>query len=208
MHYLSILFFALSSSSDNLIVGLSYGIKKVKINSINNLLVALISGAGTFIAMLLGNFIRSYAHLPSNLIGSILLISFGFYTMSKPYIDEYRNRKKTGLNKVTHSSVETYENIIKHPDLLDTNRSNTIDLNEAITLGFILSLNNVGLGIAASIAGLNVYLTTLFSIFFSILFIPLGYYIGRHLISDKFSPYAELISGAIIMLLGIYELFI
>jgi putative Mn2+ efflux pump MntP len=54
MHFLSAVLFAVSSNMDNLVLGLSYGIQKKRIGWRANLLVALISLAGTALSMLLG----------------------------------------------------------------------------------------------------------------------------------------------------------
>jgi len=78
MNILSVILFALSSSSDNLIVGLSYGAKNVKINFMNNFIISFISGIGTFIAMLFGKSLLQFIPIKcSNIIGSGILIVLG-----------------------------------------------------------------------------------------------------------------------------------
>ena len=207
MHTLSILFFALSSSSDNFIIGLSYGAKKIKISFINNLLVALISCIGTVTAMLFGKlFTRLIAPQYTNMFGSLILILFGLFMLFNTL------KKKSNDNKElicdNSSSVHHYNEMITHPEAVDKNNSKTIEFKEAIILGIILCINNIGLGIGASISGLNIYLTSLSSLIFSILFIKLGYYFGNIVSSGKLAIYSETISACIIILLGIYELFI
>ncbi len=121
-------------------------------------------------------------------------------------------KKKSNSNKElvfgNASKVQHYNNVIKHPEAVDKNNSKTIEFKEAIILGFILCINNVGLGIGASISGLNIYITSLSSLFFSILFIKLGCYFGSIVSYGNLANYSELISACIIILLGIYELFI
>ena len=47
MHVLSALLFAVSANIDCLAIGLSYGIQSVKIDARSNLIIAVISTAGT-----------------------------------------------------------------------------------------------------------------------------------------------------------------
>lgn len=207
MHTLSILFFALSSSSDNFVIGLSYGAKKINISFINNLLVALISCIGTITAMLFGKlFIRLISPQYTNMFGSLILIFFGLFML-------FNTCKKKSNDHIqliydNSSKVQHYNEIISHPEAVDKNNSKTIEFKEAIILGLILCINNIGLGIGASISGLNIYITSLSSLIFSILFIKLGYYFGSIVTSGKLANYSEIISACVIILLGIYELFI
>jgi len=199
MNILSVILFALSSSSDNLIVGLSYGAKKVKINFMNNFIISFISGIGTFIAMLFGKALLQFIPIKcSNIIGSGILIVLGLCLL----INLLRKGNKD------KSDFQLYENALRNPEIIDTNNSKTIESKEAIVLGIVLCLNNIGLGIGASITGLNIFLTSISSLIFSMVFIPIGYCIGEKMLSNKLSKYSEIISISIIIILGIYELFI
>ncbi|HHT98307.1 MAG TPA: sporulation membrane protein YtaF [Clostridiales bacterium] len=201
MGLFSILSFALSSSGDNFIIGLNYGIKKIKINNFMNLIVASISCLGTILAMLLGNLISDLVSPKySNIIGGLTLISFGLYMLITSII-------KTNNNNISKQKTFKYFNLIDNPELLDTNNSKTIDFKEAISLGILLSLNNIGLGIGASIAGLNIVLTSFFSFLFSFLFIKIGFAIGGIFSFSKLSKVIEIVTSCMIILLGLYELF-
>lgn len=198
----------MSSSSDNLIVGLSYGAKKVRINFINNFLISLISGLGTFLAMLSGRAVLQFIpYKLSNIIGSGILILFGIYLLINWLKKEICNRNKAEQKK-NLLEYERYQNTLRNPEIIDTNNSQTIDLKEAFVLGIVLCLNNIGLGIGASITGLNVFITSVVSLIFSLVFIPIGYWIGEKVFTDKLSKYSEIISICIIIILGVYELFI
>ena len=146
MHVLSIIFFALSSSSDNFIIGLSYGAKKIKINFANNLLVALISCIGTVAAMLFGKLIcKIIAPQYTNMFGSLILIIFGVFMLVNIFKKNSKDNKE--LICANASKVYDYNEMIKHPEAVDKNNSKTIEFKEAIILGIILCINNIGLGI-------------------------------------------------------------
>ncbi|KPU44445.1 manganese efflux pump MntP [Oxobacter pfennigii] len=209
MHILSIFLFAISSSVDSLIIGLSYGTKKVRIDFFNNFIASLISGLGTFLAMLFGKVLLQIIPLQwANIIGSGMLILLGMYLLGNFLRKNIDSMKGAGEVNENISEFQRYENTLRSPDVIDANDSKTIEFKEAIILGIILCLNNIGLGIGAGITGLNIYMTPISSLLFSLVFIPIGYYIGEKVIPDKLSGYSEIISICIIVILGIYELFI
>ncbi|MPW25744.1 sporulation membrane protein YtaF [Alkalibaculum sp. M08DMB] len=201
MLIISPLFFALSSNSDALVIGISYGAKKIHFNTVSNIIIALIAGGGTFCSMLFGQIINSYISPQlGSLIGGLSLILFGIYML----IDTIR--KKTENSNTTIADVpETnyFNKVLNHPEIIDTNNSDIIEFKEAFVLGGLLCLNNLGMGIGASIAGLNIYITSFFSFLFSIGFLHIGCYMGQKLLSTKFSTGSEFISASIIILLGV-----
>ena len=203
MHLLSALFLAIASSGDSFVVGISYGIKKVRINLLNNILVAVISGLGTILSMLFGklimNFISAYY---ANMLGSCVLIALGIYMLIISF------RDKSNIYKRDPNHYNGYRVLLDNPDLLDINNSKNIELNEAVSLGFVLCLNNIGLGIGASIAGLNPILTSVFTVIASVIFVPLGCFIGDNLVKNKTARYTDIFAALLIIILGIYEMFL
>lgn len=206
MNIISVLMFSFSASSDSFIIGVRYGSQKIKISFYCNLLIALISCIGTLIAMLFGKVLNTFINpYWANIIGSSLLILLGLYMLLNSFKS---NKKNFESNESTYSGIECYENIIKHPEIIDINKSKTIEFKEAIILGGILCINNIALGIGASIAGLNIFITSLLSMIFSIVFVKFGCYIGNKIVPDKLSDFSEIISSCIIILLGVLEFFI
>jgi len=202
MQILSAILFVLSASTDNFVVCLCYGIKKIKINLSINFLIAIISSVGTVISMELGNLIATF--VPNNftrILGGTILILIGLWAI----ISEFTENKKS--SKTTEkSSLSNIEDILSNPENADKDTSGSIDLKESFSLAIALALNNMGLGIGASIAGLNIILTTILTFFISIITISLGLTIGNKYLSKKLGKYAAVISGLIIILLGIYEM--
>ncbi|NOH14923.1 sporulation membrane protein YtaF [Clostridium cochlearium] len=198
MSFLSILIFAISSSCDSFIIGISYGINKIKINFSSNLLVALISGLGTFLSMLPGAKLINYiSPTQANKFGSLLLILVGICLLINSL------RKKDKLKEES-----SYSTLLKNPEKMDFDSSKNIEIKEAIYLGVFLCLNNIGLGIMASIIGLNIYITSFLSFLFSLTFLKLGCFIGKKVSAYSFNnKIAEISSYVLIILLGIWELF-
>lgn len=192
MDILSSLLFAISANADNFVVGLSYGIKKVKIGLASNFLIALVSLLGTVISMSISKIIVNF--IPeniSNLIGSIMLILIGGWTIVKSLL----------------KSADS-DSILENPKKIDKDNSSNIDIKESVVLALALTVNNSGLGIGAAATGLNIITTSLLTFVFSLLMITVGYFLGSQCLSKIFSKRATIISGAIIIALGIFEIFV
>lgn len=194
MHVLSTLLFVFSSNLDNLAIAIAFGIDNIKVSKSSNLLIALVSGLGTFLAMITGKSIMSFlSPFIANLIGCILLISIGIWLIIDFIIKNSRNS-------------ESYTKILSNPAIVDKDNSKIIDIKESLSLSIALALNNFALGFSASIIGLNIYITSAFTFVFSFICIIIGNSIGRSYISKIFGKYSPIISGSLIIILGIYEL--
>lgn len=205
MILITTLFFAFSSTLDCFAVGLSYGIKKINIKFSSNLLVALISGIGTALSMCLGKaFILIISPSKANILGCLLLIIFGCYMLKTPLKKIICKKKQ----KKSCDYLDNYESLLNNPEVIDADESSNIELNEAVYLGIILSINNFALGIGAGIARLSPVFAGILSVVFSIIFLKAGCFAGSKIRTEKLSMYSDLISGIIIILLGVYELFI
>ncbi|XOQ48596.1 MAG: sporulation membrane protein YtaF [Eubacteriales bacterium] len=201
VNFLSAFLFALSANLDNFAVAITFGMRKIKIGFFINFLIAVIIGAGTFFSMSIGKTVSGF--LPasiSNRIGGILLIGIGIWFLKdffkKPAKKETEEQEqKIDLNRM-----------LKEPEKADRDCSGTIDAKESAVLALALTINNFGMGVGASFAGLEIYTTTLCTFFVSMLFISLGYHVGERCIPKFLSRYVSLLSGAIVILLGIYEM--
>ncbi|MDP4120334.1 MAG: manganese efflux pump [Bacillota bacterium] len=196
MSLLSVFLFGVSSNIDNLVIGISYGVKKIRIPLISNILIAFITFCGTVLLMSVGK--RLAVLIPTefaNAIGSSILILIGLYGIIK-FI---RNLKIIKKNNEPNWPTE-------NPEKYDENNNKQIEMREAITLGILLSINNMGLGIGASISGLNIIPTAIGAFIFSMCSMLLGNALGNSYLSTLFGKYGELVSGLIIIAMGILEL--
>lgn len=184
MRLLPALLFALSANIDCLAIGLSYGIQSVKIDGRSNLVIALLSTAGTLLSMLAGSSLTLFCSPKmANALGSFLMMGIGLWIM----IQERCGKKK---------NLKEY----------DRDASGVIDIKEAIVLGFALSINNIGLGISGSITGLPLFTTCLFTFLCSLLFIAMAQRWIQNKASKWIHSYANTLAALLIFLLGCYEL--
>ena len=88
----------------------------------------------------------------------------------------------------------------------DSDNSGTLNIKEAFVVSLGLMLNNLGTGLAASITGVNVSITVICTFILSIALLMLGKSIGHNVLGSICGKYAPLISGVLLIILGIFEL--
>jgi len=203
MNLITALLLSTSANLDTFAVAISYGIKKIKLSLFSILLITFITTTGTFISMYFGlAFTKIISVDIAAIIGSVMLIGIGLYMI----LDYYKKSKSK--NETLAKDKLTYSQIIDNPIKADKNNSGDLDFKETITLSLALTINNLGIGVAASIAGINIYLNTICTLIITLLSIILGSSIGNSYLSKFFGKYSGLVSGLIIVALGIYECFV
>lgn len=189
MHLFSSVMFALSANIDTLIVGISYGIKKSRIPLLENIIISLITFAGTLCSICMGMQITLF--IPASaarIFGSLILIALGLYYVIKFLLEVMRRQYRTEQRNAEEKEVKK------------------ITIKEAVIIACALSVNNMGMGIGASIAGMGMISTSVSTLLFCILFLYMGNKIGSISVSHAMHKYSGPVSGLILILLGIYEL--
>lgn len=202
MSFLSILLFVIAASLDILVVSLAYGLKDIKINFSSTLVIASISALGTFISMILGKFLVDLIPVKlGDIIGGLVLLVLGFYSI----YSYFKEKKILNSNNSENNSSPTF--ILENPEVADKDKSGNIDFKESLALSLALALNNFGLGIGASISGLNIAFTTISTFIISLIFISLGFYLSKTIKSKNISKNSNLIAGIIIIILSLFIIF-
>ncbi|EOU1911287.1 sporulation membrane protein YtaF [Clostridium perfringens] len=200
--FLSILLFVIAASLDILVVSLAYGLKDIKINFSSTLVIASISALGTFISMILGKFLVDLIPVKlGDIIGGLVLLLLGFYSI----YSYFKEKKILTSHNSDNNSSPTF--ILENPEVADKDKSGNIDFKESLALSLALALNNFGLGIGASISGLNIAFTTISTFIISLIFISLGFYLSKTIKSKNISKNSNLIAGIIIIILSLFIIF-
>ncbi|MBI6038879.1 sporulation membrane protein YtaF [Clostridium perfringens] len=200
--FLSILLFVVAASLDVLVVSLAYGLKDIKINFSSTLVIASISALGTFISMILGKFLVDLIPVKlGDIIGGLVLLVLGFYSI----YSYFKEKKILTSHNSENNSSPTF--ILENPEVADKDKSGNIDFKESLALSLALALNNFGLGIGASISGLNIAFTTISTFIISLIFISLGFYLSKTIKSKNISKNSNLIAGIIIIILSLFIIF-
>ena len=198
---LSALLFSLSSNLDNVVVGTAYGIKNIKIGIIANLIIAIITSTGTFLSMSLGVYISKFLpHSIANALGAGAIIILGGYFVIQSIIKLVNNKNSKEL------ALKDIDDMIEYAEKSDLDNSGDINIKEALLVAFGLTFNNLGTGVAASITGVSIQFTVISTFILSILTIMFGETVGNHVFGNFLGKYAPLISGILLIILGIIEL--
>jgi len=198
---LSALLFSLSSNLDNIVVGIAYGIKKIKIGIIANLIIAIVTSTGTFLSMSLGVYISKFLpHSIANALGAGAIIILGGYFVIQSIIKLVNNKNSKEL------ALKDIVDMIEYAEKSDLDNSGDINIKEALLVAFGLTFNNLGTGVAASITGVSIQFTVISTFILSILTIMFGETVGNHVFGNFLGKYAPLISGILLIILGIIEL--
>lgn len=202
MSFLSIILFVVAASLDILVVSFAYGLKNIKINFSSTLVIAIISALGTLISMILGKlFLGAIPLKLGDIIGGLVLLGIGFYSIYSYF------KEKKALPPNNSDSNPSPIFILENPEVADKDKSGTIDFKESLALAIALSINNFGLGIGASLSGLNIPFTTITTFFVSLIFISFGFYLSKTIKNKKVADNSNLISGVIIILLALFIIF-
>jgi putative sporulation protein YtaF len=209
---LEALLFAVGANIDNLTIGVSYGIQKVRISLFSNFLIALITLIGTVVAMVAG--LAVTAILPpsvSKILGGEILHCIGLYYISKDLILRAAQKKrKLRLESDENADVNEVDDemaILAEPEIMPTPDENkTLSTRETFALAMALSINNLGLGIGAGMNG-NILVYSSFTFVLSMTFLWTGGMLGRTVLSKILGSWAGFISGLIMMVIGLLQMF-
>lgn len=204
---LSLLALALAVSLDSFGVGLTYGLRKMKLPIRSLLLIAGCSATSILIAMVFGNIIQTYlSPTVSEMIGGIILILIGAwatYQAVRPAENQEITKEDKIILNFEIKVLGVVIRILRKPMTADLDHSGTITGREAILLGIALSLDAFGAGIGAALIGFSPFLMALSVALMSALFVSLGMKSGRKFADSKWIKKFSFIPGLLLIILGI-----
>ncbi len=200
MQFFSSLLFGVSASLDSLLVGISYGIRRVHIRLWQNLLIGLVTLLGTCLSVGAGHLLIPL--LPKalcNYAGSLILMLLGIYYIAKWLISIVPKKltKKSEYDANKRDEIVTASAKEKRADL---------KLTEVFALSLTLSLNNLGIGLSASLAGLTLLPTAAATFASSVALLFLGNRLGRSRLLQLAGSAADPVSGLLLISLGLVQL--
>ena len=196
MAVLSLLLFALSGNLDNLVIGLAYGMRGIRIRLEAGVLISGMVLAGTAISMALGQSLLCFLPLDfARFLGSAVMIGLGLGCLW----NVWKNRKEPAEEEQWPS---------RHPEQFDKDGSRHIDWKESLALGSALALNNVGLGLGAGAVGLRLVPACIAVFCVSLGLLYGGNFLGRKRRKKDSGRNMEALSGVLMLLLGAWEFFL
>ena len=199
---------AIAANLDNLGVGIAYGIQKIRISHAANLLIAAISLAATWLSAEVGKAICIWLSPQlARSIGAVLLVGVGLWVLAQPVVTAVR--KKKPIVDVSVSGTRIYvgpSEILSTPESADLDKSRDTGWWEAILLGIALSINALAGGFDAGIVGISASVESLMVGLFSFLTVAVGLKFGRNYGAVYLGKCATVISGTLLMLIGMHQM--
>lgn len=194
------LLFGISASLDALFVGISYGLRKVRIRFWQNLAISLVTLLGTCLSMGLGQEVAAFMpEIVRRCAGSFILILLGLY-----YIVKWL---KTWISHPRHIASDA--NVFSPSGGVTASPFKPLPLKvpELFSLSLLLSLNNLSAGFSASLTGLPMDCTAASTFLCSVLFLFGGNRLGGNPLLQLAGAVADPLSGMFLVGLGVVQLF-
>ncbi|MCK8828535.1 sporulation membrane protein YtaF [Natroniella acetigena] len=207
---------AFAVSLDGFTVGVTYGLKDIKIDILPLLIISIASGFTMMIAMSVGNVLTLFiSPIWAERIGGLILIAIGIWLFYQSlHILLANNNQKAegdGLNfkellSIRISSLGLIINILQEPVKADFDYSGAISRKEAVFLGVALAMDAFGGGIGAGLAGYQPFFTSIATFICKFVLLLLGIQLGKSIDLSRFGNKIKLLPGLILVLLGLIQL--
>jgi len=202
-HFFYTFLIALTNNFDNIGVRIAYSIRGIRISTLINLWISVITFVISFFAAFSGTIISgAISKQLSSLIAMLLLSVIGSWMILEPYL----KKGKDCTEESVQENDKSISHVLLHPKNADMDNSKHINFREATFLGIALSINNVGGGVSAGIIGLNSFWVGFLSAVLSFLALWAGNYVAIFFIKWNLSKKASVVAGLLLIAIGIEQI--
>ena len=205
MYYFKLISIVFAVSVDGFGVGVTYGMRKIRLTVPALLIIMLCSGTIVTISMTLGHLIRNIV-TPSmaGIFGSSILILLGLIVLISNLKAKFNWRFfKEGsfrfLEKITIPLLQPHE--------ADKDKSGIISAGEGVVLGIALAMDAFGAGFGAAILGYPVLITAISVAVMSGAFLFAGTKLGLLLAQSKTMEKLTFLPPLLLIGIGIFNMF-
>lgn len=185
----------------------SLNMQKISLNKSSIILTSTLFSLVAFISMELGKFINLYLLKSySSMFGGILLLFIGInYLIEHKKIVEYNAGYDTSFYYKTFSQYRKY---FFTPDIIDTNNSKCIEINESVYISIPLSFCTFLMFFSAGATLIDIP-STLFLVFVSTtIILCTGFFKKLYVLNAFFKKHCFLIVSTILIIYGIFKILI
>ncbi|HAM51120.1 MAG TPA: sporulation membrane protein YtaF [Nitrospiraceae bacterium] len=202
-HFLYTFFIALTNNVDNVGVRIAYSIRGIKIGTLINGWISVITFVISTFAAFSGTMISGVLSKQlSSVIAMLLLTAIGLWMILEPYV----RRKKNGSEESDREDKKNVYHVILKPEDADMDNSKHIDFKEATLLGIAMSINNVGGGLSAGMIGLSAFWVGFLSAVLSFIALWAGNYIAEFFTRWNITHKAAVVAGILLIAIGIEQI--
>ncbi len=216
MLWIQVLMVALAVSVDSLVVGVSYGFRRVSLPALMMAVVATFSAALKVLAMLLGSaLVLWFPPTLAPLLGGAVLAILGGWFLLGALLSSRREHLRSRGNRLLASwpdqpllafrlrQLGVVVCVLDDPRAADVDDSQSISPGEAGLLGVALGLDALGVGISAGLMQFPVAPTAIAVGVGTMAFLGLGTVIGARLQRDMPPSVGRALPGVILLVLGL-----
>lgn len=234
-HLASLLLLSFAVSLDGFGVGVTYGLRRIRIPIISVIIIACCSGIVIWLSMAVGGFITDYlSPIVARVIGASILIAIGVWALLQLKRNRERDRaqeeaegeRDTAPEAAIVSVESEYDaasgktlvslelkqlgiviQILRKPQVADVDKSGSISASEAILLGVALSFDAFGAGLGAAMIGLEPSVTAVAIALSSAVFLVAGMRVGFKYAGWRGMQALSVLPGMMLIVMGIIKLF-
>ncbi|MFJ8245760.1 sporulation membrane protein YtaF [Peribacillus asahii] len=209
--WLQLIVLSIALSIDGFGVGVTLGMRGVKIPFRSIIVISICSGISLGVAMLIGEFISQLVSPnAAEKTGGAILILLGIWLVYQFFKKEKETIESHSKEKIIFNfeikSLGVVINILQKPTDADFDKSGTINGVEALVLGVALSLDAFGAGIGAAMIGISPLVLAFAIGVMSSVFIWSGLQSGKLLSKSTLVQNLSFLPGALLIIIGILKL--
>jgi putative sporulation protein YtaF len=230
-HVASLLILAFAVSLDGFGVGITYGLRRIRIPLLSVIIIAGCSGLIIFLSMQVGGWLTGFlTEFVARLIGACVLILIGCWALLQ-WRRGRQNQESADSQGPSGTEIEADRElptgdiaaaalvvmvelkrlglviqILRTPQVADVDKSGTISASEAVMLGVALSLDAFGAGLGAAMIGLPALLTSIAIMAASAIFLVGGMRFGFRFSAWKGMQALSMLPGLLLIVMGIMKL--
>ncbi|WP_198402124.1 sporulation membrane protein YtaF [Paenibacillus crassostreae] len=223
-HILALMLLSFAVSLDSFGVGITYGLRKLKIPLLSIMIISTLSGVVIYISMQLGVLLANLiSPIVASVVGAMILIVMGLWSLMQMIVQKEKDplvesgnvkRIEEMLPLPVERKVFSFEirkmglviQILRTPSSADVDESGSISGYEAMWLGIALSLDALGAGLGAALLGFPPWSTSLVIALFSGSFLVVGMNTGFRFATKSWTRHMAAIPALLLIVMGIMKL--
>jgi len=194
--YMNLISIVLAVSLDGFGVGITYGMRTIKMTLPALIIIMCCSGTIVLLSMSLGQMIKQFISPTfTDILGGIIFILLGSFVLGSHL------KKKFQIVFFKKHPFKPFTSILSEPQEADADKSGVISSGEAVVLGIALAMDAFGAGFASAMIGYSPFIMATLIALMSGLFLYTGIKTG--LILAKYKALEKLTYLPPILLIGI-----
>lgn len=216
MDFLTLALFAIALNLDSFAVGVSYGIRNIKLPTTSLIIISIMSMSAITFSMLLGKTVAGYfSPTFAHRLGGFILLFIGLWVLIQSLQENRRNKNSLAepqdepdaLIKIHIRFLGLAIQILREPSRADLDQSGIISAREAVLLGLALAMDAFGAGFAVSMLGFSIIITAFMVGIGHFILTYSGLLTGMSMNGKGFSQKLSTLPGFILIALGLFKIY-